>query len=105
MNKLRKGMIVVVETGATYGHFAGAITKIISKPGAHSDSNKNVRGVVTALSLKIDDTNVFCENRHGIHKFLNKSCYYEKVSDLRPATESEKKKYRNKATRHLSMPW
>ena len=95
--KSKIGIIVVVVNAICFGNSAGTITKVLSKPGAVQDSIFKAIGTRYPAGKKTHL--VMCERRSDFipdftAKFLNKPAVYEHITDLRPATEEEKKLYR-----------
>lgn len=95
MKNLRKGRIVVVKEGLAFGNFPGIITKIAAPFGELPDSMSEDYGLSKRKTLVKNV--ILCEDvRHSfsILTYLNKPVVFEKISDLRYATEEEKKYYR-----------
>lgn len=99
-NEIKKGMIVVIENGVTFGNKPGTITKVLSRPNRFTD--QTAEHVGSFYQKAYPGTFVLCDvdAEEDIFQLLkeqstcnNKPCYLERVDDLRPATDEEKRLY------------
>ena len=94
-NQVRKGLIIVVET-ELFGNYVGSITKIVSKPGEVEDRSFQATGMKTTKELEAQ-MSVMCEPTtvpHTALRFNNKPVCFERIENIRLATEPEKELYR-----------
>ena len=93
------GRIVVVVNGTALGNHPGTITKVLSKPGAVQDSMFKRIGIRHLPEVEQMGKMIMCEKRSDFisdhtARYLNKPATYEHITDLIPATEEEKQRYR-----------
>jgi hypothetical protein len=88
--KVRKGMIVVVVEGESFGCPPDTVTKVLAKPGRINDETATLLGDFTTL----DKRGVLCQNEKSNRHCNNKPASYELVRDLREATMNEKKLFK-----------
>lgn len=96
-NEIKKGMIVVVEEGVTFGNKPQSITKVLGKPGEVNDKTMLHIGKRNPDSGAYNDL-VLCEDvtRSPLFysgEYRNKPSLYEDIHDLRKATVEEKEQY------------
>jgi len=92
-NDVRKGLIVVVIRGNSFGNKTGTITKVVSKPGAVSDKAFEATGKQLSNGAK---NTIFCEPHNHSYSTITyntKEVALEFISDLRIATDVEKELY------------
>lgn len=93
-NTIRKGMIVVVKTGALFGTRPNTVTKVLSRPGRVDDRIAKSIGTFYPKNVPLVQGTVLCDNPKGQLSCNGKPCSAERIEDLRPATEAEKDAYR-----------
>ena len=85
------GRIVRIMDGITYGNKAGAITKILSKPGIVTDREVTI-GIKNGKHKLLQLCEAISSKNNGI-TYNNKLCFYEHIHDMIPASIEEKKAY------------
>ena len=94
--KIRKGMIVTVRNGNAGGNSIGSTVKVLSAPSEVNDRLFAILGKRTHENLEgqilCERTGKFGQNMKFGATHNNIPCFYEYISDLRPATTFEKKR-------------
>lgn len=94
LSKIRKGIIATIIHGKAGGNPPGSTVKILSSPG---EVNDRLFAIIGKRTHEQSMEQILCERIYNqdmkfTATYNNKPCFYEYISDLRPATSIEKRR-------------